>query len=973
MRKTLAFLLVLSLLMTAGLTAFAEKLNELVVAPKKGVTDIINLVNQLDKVQSVLYVGAHPDDENNSLLVYLNRKLGSDVNYATLNWGEGGDNSIGPELYGALGALRSQELNSSRAFDGAKQMYLGGYDFGYSVSLKESLLGDKETNAEGIYQLDILGYNFAKLIRLVRPDVMFSSHSAPTWDHGQHMAVGFLNEYGMDLAADPNYVIYDDEGQQLAPFQVKKLFTYTARSWQLNNTKLDQITTAGITSQNDITKADMVLDLGGFDPVLGMSYSEWGVIGRNMHKCQKMVSAPVKGESFSSQILKKAAPGAQIDEAYSGTVFGGIAVTTLNDLSLVFGQEEAVKALADSVKAFQDGFDIKDMAAGVPHLVAAKKALSTLKEKADAMTDPVNQADAQTFLTRISDHVDAVIKAVLALDVDIKVSDKDVVPGQTFTVTVTQWARNADAEGTGMATEALVDGKPTALMMPDYWQVVSTKQEDRLSAERVVGRTFEYEVTVPENYREYTGPYNGAYDEAYNNPYYPNGQILGGKTRVEHKMDTQDPAKQTALMIKEQNAFEDLGFGITTSLTDPYAHPPVIGAFRALVEGVEVLVTTEPELRIVPKLSVQVGNKANMQKFTGEEIKTRISVVISNNMLDAAQEVALTAKPSDEASGIQVNTTKVNVAPGSVLSAELEVTIPASFVDQSVNLVVEADLAGEVFTEGFQAIRYNHINTVNYYEKALQKLSVIQYGLPNDDIRIGFLKSSYDDYVFDYIKGMYADPKKADSNLKALTVEDITRSGAQLAQQFDTIIVGKTALPDQSPIASGLKASFQNLLDFANEGGNLVLHYQNYRPDNLMSWAPVPFPMGTANINKEDSEVFVNPDAQKTDFYRGIDLKLEGEKSTSNIWDGWIQQRAEWTPGLAEPGAVEAMEGLGYTVLFEGQDPEGTLRPAILYKEMDKGGHYTYSAVVWERQLQNLVPGAYLLYANLISIGYGDK
>ncbi|MGN1008724.1 MAG: S-layer homology domain-containing protein, partial [Butyricicoccus sp.] len=87
------------------------------------------------------------------------------------------------------------------------------------------------------------------------------------------------------------------------------------------------------------------------------------------------------------------------------------------------------------------------------------------------------------------------------------------------------------------------------------------------------------------------------------------------------------------------------------------------------------------------------------------------------------------------------------------------------------------------------------------------------------------------------------------------------------------------------------------------------------------------------------------------------------------IWDGWTQQRCEWTPGTADAGQVEAMEELGYTVLFEGQDPEGQMRPAILYKEMENGGHYTYSAVVWDRQLQALTPGAYKLYANLISMG----
>ena len=141
--------------------AGAARLNELQYAPDKGITDTINYVDQLDSLKRVLFIGAHPDDETNSLLVYLNRQEGADTIYTTINWGEGGDNSIGNELYGALGVLRSQELNSARMFDLAEQMYGGAVDFGYSVSLKESLLGDPETGADGIYSIDVLGYNLA--------------------------------------------------------------------------------------------------------------------------------------------------------------------------------------------------------------------------------------------------------------------------------------------------------------------------------------------------------------------------------------------------------------------------------------------------------------------------------------------------------------------------------------------------------------------------------------------------------------------------------------------------------------------------------------------------------------------------------------------------------------------------------------------------------------------------------------------
>ena len=968
MRRILSIALIVSLMVSGIVFANAEKLNELKVAPRMGIADTINLVNQLDNLQKVLYIGAHPDDESNSLLVYLNRKLGADSIYAVQNWGEGGDNSIGKELYGALGALRSQELKSSRSFDGSKQMYLGGYDFGYSVSLKESLLGDEETNSEGIYIIDILGYNFAKLLRQVRPDVVFSSHKAPSTDHGQHRATGWLVEYGIDLAAREDYVIHDDEGNELAPFQVKKFFGRPYSERQV--TAYDgQITSAGLESSQNPVNADLRIDLGEYDPILGMSYNEWGVIGRNMHKGQKMISAPVKGESISNHILKKAAPGASIDESFSSTVFGGIDILTIPDLSKIFGELPEITELANSIQSFQDEFDIKDPTAGGDYLARAMTALGKLQSAVENLEGDREQANARSFLDTVHQHIFNVVKNIYAMDVDITANAKDAVPGQTLTVTATLWARGASADMAGIPAAAMMDEKPTAIQTPEGWAVKEVSATDQMSAGEVVGRTFVYEVSVPEDYTAYTGPFNGPYNESYTNPYYPNGRMLNDKQRVALSQDSQDPAVTVPEMVTQQNNEEDLGFGITTSLTDPYAHSPVVGVFNALIGGQTYQITNVPDLRIVPKLSVLVSNPANMLKFTGEQVETTINVVVRNNMQERAEGITLTARTAED-SGITFSEETVTVEPQSVLSANITVKVPETFSNSGADLVVEATYEGETFSEGYQAINYSHIDTVNYYEKAIQKLSVIEYGLPDDNIRIGFLKTGYDDYIFDYIKAMYSDPAKAEANLKELSVTDITRSGAQLASQYDTIIIGKTALPDQSPVATDLRSSFTNLIDFANNGGNLVLHYQNYHPDNIMSFAPVPFPMEYANINKEDGDVFVNSDAAATDFFRGIDLELDGEKSLSSIWEGWNQQRAEWTPGLAAEGAVEAMEDLGYTVLFEGQDPEGTMRPAILYMEMENGGHFTYSAVVWERQLQNLVPGAYRLYANLISIGY---
>lgn len=973
--------------------AGAARLNELQYAPDKGITDTINYVDQLDSLKRVLFIGAHPDDETNSLLVYLNRQEGADTIYTTINWGEGGDNSIGNELYGALGVLRSQELNSARMFDLAEQMYGGAVDFGYSVSLKESLLGDPETGADGIYSIDVLGYNLAKIIRTTRPQVIFSNHKAPNTDHGQHRAVGWLIEYAMDLAADESYTVYDEDGKPLSAWQVQKFFSTTPSDSVVDSYE-GEFTAIGAKSSKDPTVSDLVLDLGTYDSVLGMSYDEWGILGRNMHKCQKMIGTPVKGESDREYILKKAAPGVDVTKNdFSTTVFGGLDVVDLRDWNPIGtgsmnNREDMAKAaesgksyakpvtgdaletLVTNLEQFQDGFSQKDVTENAKLLTDALKALDQIEVKI-----PADDADNLEYARRIRDHITKVLQEIYAIDVDISVDDTDVHPGQTVTVTATAWARN-DADG----EVTLPSSASEFLVLPSGWQIVSSQPAKNVQSNgRNAGKQFVCQVKVPESYKTYTGPYNAPYNEPYTNDAYPNGGVKEGATPNTPKAagveGHQDPAQMTAAMVENQNAYEDLVFGVTTNPTDPYSHAPIQAEMDVKTGGVTYTIENEPEMRVVPKLSLLVENESSMLKYVGEDIHSTIEVTIRNNLKGATGDIQVTAVPEDTTSGIQVSTKTVSIAAeDQTITVTLDVTIPKTYKDKSTALVVTATLPnGETFSEGYEVIDYDHINTQNYYKKAAQNVTVAEYQLPTDDIKIGFLKGGSDDFVYDYIKGMYSSADKAAANLKELSTSDIAKSGAELAKQFDTIIIGKTALADQSPVSSALRSSMQNLIDYANAGGNLVLHYQNWKQsDGTMPLAPVPFTLGNSNINKEDCDVYVSDAAAATPFYTGInkiDLQREGELSKASIWDGWTQQRCEWTPGTAAAGQVEAMEALGYTVLFEGQDPEGQMRPAILYKEMENGGHYTYSAVVWDRQLQALNPGAYKLYANLISMG----
>lgn len=216
------------------------------------------------------------------------------------------------------------------------------------------------------------------------------------------------------------------------------------------------------------------------------------------------------------------------------------------------------------------------------------------------------------------------MQKIYAIDVDISVDDTDVHPGQTVTVTATAWARN-DADG----EVTLPSSASEFLVLPSGWQIVSSQPAKNVQSNgRSAGKQFVCQVKVPESYKTYTGPYNAPYNEPYTNDAYPNGGVKEGATPNTPKAagveGHQDPAQMTAAMVENQNAYEDLVFGVTTNPTDPYSHAPIQAEMDVKTGGVTYTIENEPEMRVVPKLSLLVENESSMLKYVARTFTARL-------------------------------------------------------------------------------------------------------------------------------------------------------------------------------------------------------------------------------------------------------------------------------------------------------------------------------------------------------------
>jgi LmbE family N-acetylglucosaminyl deacetylase len=228
--------------------------------------DLQQALEKLGTVGSVLYVAAHPDDENTRLMAWLAGEKKVRVAYASMTRGDGGQNLVGPELGPLLGVVRTQELLAARRIDGAEQFFTRAIDFGYSKNPEETLR---------IWGRDAVLADLVRIIRTFRPDVVVARFDLQQPNHGHHTASAILAREAFAAAADP--ARFPDS---LPPHQARVLLENKS-SWRFK-------------PGQDLS-GYLSVDVGTYNPLLGRSTSEIAAAGRTMHKSQGFGVAPELG------------------------------------------------------------------------------------------------------------------------------------------------------------------------------------------------------------------------------------------------------------------------------------------------------------------------------------------------------------------------------------------------------------------------------------------------------------------------------------------------------------------------------------------------------------------------------------------------------------------------------------------------------------------------------------------------------
>jgi len=254
--------------------------------------EILLQLKKLNTLASVLYVAAHPDDENTRLMAYFAKEKLYRTGYLSMTRGDGGQNLIGDEQGIELGLIRTQELMAARRIDGAEQFFTRAYDFGFSKTTEEAMR---------IWEKDKILADVVWVIRRFQPDVIVTRFPEDSRaGHGQHSASAVLAHEAFKAAADPN-VFPEQLKYGVKPWQAKRIVWNTFNFGGNNTTSNDQLN----------------FDVGVYNPVIGKSYGEIAAESRSLHKSQGFGVARSRGQQLEFFTPVEGTPA-------SGNLFDGI-------------------------------------------------------------------------------------------------------------------------------------------------------------------------------------------------------------------------------------------------------------------------------------------------------------------------------------------------------------------------------------------------------------------------------------------------------------------------------------------------------------------------------------------------------------------------------------------------------------------------------------------------------------------------
>lgn len=310
--------------------------------------EIYNQIKKLNFLGSVLYVAAHPDDENTRMISYLANDMNARTGYLSLTRGDGGQNLIGPQLRELLGVIRTQELIEARKIDGGEQFFSRANDFGFSKNPSETL---------DIWDKDKVLADVVWTIRKFQPDIIINrfDHRSPGTTHGHHTSSAMLSVESFKLTNDPK--VYPEQLKYVKPWQVKRQFFNPSWWFYGSQEKFDAA------NKSKFTK----IETGVYYTGIGKSNQEIAALSRSRHQSQGFGSTGVRGEETEYLELINGETPKERDNLFDG-------------IDTSWNRVKNGKPVGDLISSIISKYDFSNPSASIPDLVKAYSMIQTLDD-----------------------------------------------------------------------------------------------------------------------------------------------------------------------------------------------------------------------------------------------------------------------------------------------------------------------------------------------------------------------------------------------------------------------------------------------------------------------------------------------------------------------------------------------------------------------------------------------------------------
>lgn len=792
-------------------------------------------LKKLNVVGSVLYVAAHPDDENTRLLSYLANEKKLRTGYLSLTRGDGGQNLIGKEQGELLGLIRTQELLAARRVDGAEQFFTRANDFGYSKTPEETFT---------FWNNDSVLSDVVLAIRKFKPDVIICRFpTTGEGGHGHHTASAILALQAFDAAANPNQ--FPEQLKELSVWQAKRIFWNTFNFGTTNTTSPNQLK----------------IDVGSFNPLLGKNYGEIASESRSMHKSQGFGSARQRGSIIEYFKLLKG---------------DSVSTDAFENINTNWNRFKETEGLQQQIDACIKKFNIEKPELIVSDLISIHKNLSSIK----TTNEHVNYW--KDFKLK---ELEKLIQSCSGLWLEAHSTEYYSCPGNTISVSVQSICRNNS--NVKLNSVSLFSAKDTVIQS-------ALKQNEALS--------FKTNVTIPTTF-------------SYSNPYWLNQKHDLGFYNVTDKQLIGTPQNNPVTKVLFSVTIEGLNLVIEKDLIYKYTDPVKGEVYRAF--------------EILPPVTLNFSDKS----YIFSELKSKkIQVIVKSNKPNLKGKLQLPAQD-----GWLINIKE----PDFVISQKgeekiIDVLITPTAKATTFTLNAQVIVDNKSYNHSIKRIEYDHIPYQFILSDAEAKC--VYLDVKKTGLNIGYISGAGDDVPMSLSQIGY--------NVTTLSDELLV---SENLQKYDAIVTGVRAYNTNER----LQIHYSKLMDYVNNGGNLVVQYNTNNRIGPVSAkiGPYPFTISRDRVTDEKAKVLFKNEKHTLLNYPN--------KITESDFENWIQERGIYF--------VSEMDKNYETIFVMNDVGEKALEGSLIVTKYGKG-NFVYTGLAFFRQLPAGVPGAYRLFSNILSI-----